>query len=84
MESGRDMVGLVYSRWKKGEKVTELFVCGLGCIVLNKKWAKDARVVRLSSWALLLCLPGLADGSLHACLYALELMLFCYCYREVL
>ena len=63
MESGRAMVGLANSKWKMGE----LFVCGLGCIVLNKKWAEDAIVARLSSRVLLLCLPGLANGSLHAC-----------------
>ena len=60
MESGRAMVGLANSKWKMGE----LFVCGLGCIVLKKK---DAIVARLSSRVLLLCLPGLANGSLHAC-----------------
>ena len=49
MESGRVMVGLANSRWKKGEKATELLVCVLGCIVLHKKLAKDARVARLSS-----------------------------------
>ena len=83
MESGRLMVGLANSRWKKREKVTELFVCGLGCIVWNKIWAKDARLARLSSRALLSCLTGLADGLLHAFLYAREVILFCYCCRGV-
>ena len=67
MESGRVMVRLANSRWKKGERDTELFVCGPGCIVLNYKWAKEARVVRLGNRVLLLYLPGLAYGSLHAC-----------------
>ena len=36
------------------------------------------------NWALLLYLLGIIDSSLHACLYALELMFVCYCHRKVL
>ena len=35
MESNKVVVGLANSWWKKGKKVTELFVCGSGCVVLN-------------------------------------------------
>ena len=66
MESGRVMAGLANSRWKNEERDTKLFVCDPGCIVLNLKLAKETRVARLGNQVLLLYLPGLAYGSLHA------------------
>ena len=72
MESGRIMGGLANSRWKKGKRVTALFVCDLSCIILNYKLAKDATVARLGRCVLLLYLLGLADGSFHACLFVPE------------
>ena len=50
----------------------------------EQEMSQSTSVARLGNLPLLLYLPGLADGSLHACLYVLEIMLFCYCYREVL
>ena len=72
MESGRVMVGLVNTRWEKGRRVKELFAYGLSCIVWSQKWAEVARIAKLVHRALLLCLPGLDDGSLHAFLCVLE------------
>ena len=67
MESGRVMDGLANSKRKKWKTATELFVCDLGCIVLNWKWTRDAKVARLGIQAFLLCLVGLADGfCMHA------------------
>ena len=40
-------------------------------------------VAMVGNRALLLYLLGTIDRSLHACLYALELMFVCCCYREV-